>query len=319
MAAVREIHVAVAVIVRKGKVLIARRPDQVHQGGLLEFPGGKVEEGETVQQALVREIMEETGLRITPGSLEPVIEVRHDYGDKRVFLDVWQTSSAEGEPEGCEGQEIRWLDVCELTDVDFPVANRPIIRALRLPRHYAITGTAENDDALLKQLRQSAERGGPELTLLRAPELSIEAYARLADRALEICQASDAMLMLHGSPSLIEHLPQARGVHLPWREARQLSTRPIADNYLLAVSCHNEEEIAHAVQLQADFITLGPVKPTHSHPGVPGIGWRRFRALAAASTVPVFALGGLSLTDIEKARRAGAQGIAGISFWWSDF
>lgn len=318
MAAVPEIHVAVGVIFRQGKVLIARRPEHVHQGGLLEFPGGKVEEGETVQQALVREIREETGLRIAPETLEPVIEVRHDYGDKRVFLDVWQTSSAEGEPEGREGQEIRWLDVRELTDLDFPVANRTIIRSLRLPRHYAITGTAENEDAFLRRLQQSAESGGPEFTLLRAPELSVEAYTRLADRALEICQAADSMLMLHGSPSLVEHLPQARGVHLPWREARQFATRPIADNFLLAVSCHNEGEIAHAVQLQADFITLGPVNPTPSHPGAPGMGWRRFRALVAASTVPVYALGGLSLTDIDEARRAGAQGIAGISFWWSD-
>ncbi|MDX1553337.1 MAG: (deoxy)nucleoside triphosphate pyrophosphohydrolase, partial [Marinobacter sp.] len=86
MTAVREIHVAVGAIFRNGKVLIARRPDHVHQGGLLEFPGGKVEAGESVQQALVREIREETGLRIAPGSLEPLIEVRHDYGDKQVFL-----------------------------------------------------------------------------------------------------------------------------------------------------------------------------------------------------------------------------------------
>ncbi len=317
MTAVREIHVAVGVIFREGKVLIARRPGHVHQGGLLEFPGGKVEAGESVQQALVREIREETGLQVTQGSLAPVIEVRHDYGDKQVFLDVWQTSSAEGDAEGREGQEIRWLDVRELADADFPVANRPIIRALRLPRYYAITGAAENEGDFLKRFQESIGSAGPELCLFRAPELSNEAYARLADSALEICQASDAMLMLHGSPSLIEHLPRACGVHLPWREARQLSTRPIPDNFLLAVSCHNEEEIAHAVQLQADFITLGPVQPTPSHPGMPGIAWRRFRALVAASTVPVYALGGLSLTDIAEARSVGAQGIAGISFWWS--
>lgn len=317
MAAVREIHVAVGVIFRKGKVLIARRPEHVHQGGLLEFPGGKVEAGESVQQALVREIREETGLRIAPGSLEPVIEVRHDYGDKQVCLDVWQTSSAEGDAEGREGQEIRWIGVQELTDTDFPVANRPIIRALRLPRHYAITGAAENEDAFLKRLQESVGSTGPELTLLRAPELSGEAYARLTEGALEICQASDSMLMLHGSPSLVEHFPRACGVHLPWHEARQLSARPIPDNFLLAVSCHNEEEVAHAVRLQADFITLGPVKPTSSHPGAPGIGWRRFRELVATATVPVYALGGLSLTDIAEARSAGAQGIAGISFWWS--
>lgn len=317
MTAVREIHVAVGAIFRNGKVLIARRPDHVHQGGLLEFPGGKVEDGESVQQALVREIREETGLRITPGSLEPVIEIRHDYGDKRVFLDVWATSSAEGTPEGLEGQEIRWLDPVELSDADFPAANRPIIRALRLPRHYAITGSAGTEDALLDRFQKCVLAARPELCVFRAPELSDEAYTRLSDRAFQLCQATNVQLMLHGAPSLLEQCPGAGGLHLPWREARQFSARPITGDYLLAVSCHNEEEIGHAMQLQADFITLGPVRPTPSHPGAAGMGWGRFRDLVATAAVPVYALGGLGLTDVDEARKAGAQGVAGISFWWS--
>lgn len=317
MTAVREIHVAVGAVFRDGKVLIARRPEHVHQGGLLEFPGGKVEPGESVQQALIREIREETGLRIAPGSLEPLIEVRHDYGDKQVFLDVWQTSSAEGCAEGLEGQEIRWLGVGELADADFPAANRPIIRALQLPRHYTITGAAENEDAFLKRLQERAGNNGAELCLLRAPALSDEEYARLADGALEVCKARASRLMLHGSPSLAEQFPHACGVHLPWRIARQFSARPIPDSSLLAVSCHDEKEIAHALRLRADFVTLGPVKPTPSHPGEPGIGWSRFRELAATATVPIYALGGLTMADMAEARGAGAQGIAGISYWWS--
>lgn len=316
MAPVREIHVAVGVIYRDGKVLIARRPDHVHQGGLLEFPGGKVEAGETVQQALVREIQEETGLRISPHVLEPVIEIRHDYGDKRVFLDVWEAPSAEGDPEGCEGQAIYWLDVQELAGVDFPAANRPIIRALKLPRHYAITGSPGAHAAFPERLRQRLLETHSPLCLLRAPELSEETYERLAAGALEVCRVSDSVLMLHGSPSLLERLPQAGGLHLPWREARQYSARPVPEGYLLAISCHNEEEIAHAEQLQADFITLGPVNETLSHPDAAGIGWERFQALVAGANVPVYALGGMCLEDVGVARRAGAQGIAGIGFWW---
>lgn len=316
MTAVREIHVAVGAIFRNGKVLIARRPEHVHQGGLLEFPGGKVEPGESVRQALVREIREETGLRIDPGALEPLIEVRHDYGDKQVFLDVWQTSSAEGDAQGCEGQEIRWLDVRELADADFPAANRPIIRALQLPRHYAITGAAENEDAFLNRLQQSGGSRGAELCLLRAPELSDEAYGRLAEGALEVSRAGGITLMLHGAPSLLEQFPRAGGLHLPWYVARQFSARPVPENYLLAVSCHNEKEIAHALQIRADFVTVGAVKPTPSHPGGSGMGWQRFRELVTTATVPVYALGGLSLVDMAEARGAGAQGIAGISYWW---
>lgn len=316
MMAVREIHVAVGVIFREGKVLIARRPDHVHQGGLLEFPGGKVEAGESVQQALVREIREETGLLIRPETLEPVIEIRHDYGDKQVFLDVWETAFVDGDPEGREGQEIRWLDVAELADLDFPAANRPIIRALRLPRSYAITGAAANTDIYREQFRKNVLATRPGLCLFRAPALSEDAYQRLADWSLEASQASDSALMLHGAPSLLDHLPRAAGLHLPWREARQHSARPVSDEYLLAISCHNEEQIAHAEQLRADFITLGPVNATPSHPEAAGIGWERFQALVAGATVPVYALGGLSSEDIGTARRAGAQGIAGISFWW---
>lgn len=316
MTPVREIHVAVGVIFRDGKVLIARRPGHVHQGGLLEFPGGKVEAGETVQQALVREIREETGLRIDPDVLEPVIEIRHDYGDKRVFLDVWEASSAEGTPEGREGQAIQWLEVEDLADSDFPAANRPIIRALKLPRRYAITGSTGNSSAFPERLRQCLFETRPQLCLFRAPELSDEMYERLAGWSLEAARASESVLMLHGAPLLLERLPQAAGLHLPWREARQLSARPIPEGYLLAISCHDEEEIAHAEQLQADFITVGPVKPTSSHPGVTGIGWERFQVLAAGAAIPVYALGGLSADDARMARQAGAQGIAGIGFWW---
>src|SRR6056297_1402461 len=95
-AGVKEVHVAVAVIVRDGRVLIARRPGHVHQGGLLEFPGGKVEPGEGVQQALARELLEETAVTVAPESLEPLIGIRHAYGDKQVFLDVWQTRVSSG-------------------------------------------------------------------------------------------------------------------------------------------------------------------------------------------------------------------------------
>lgn len=318
MTEIQEIHVAVGVVFREGKVLIARRPDHVHQGGLLEFPGGKVEDGESVQQALVREIREETGLELAADSLEPLIGIRHDYGDKRVFLDVWKTSSAAGTPHGWEGQEVRWLGIDELADADFPAANRSIIRALRLPSRYAITGDAGTVDARLQRLREGFLTARPELCLLRAPELSEETYAELATWSLEACRALGVDLVLHGAPSLLEQFPQAAGLHLPWREARQHSVRPVPSGYLLAVSCHNEVEIAHAAQLQADFVTLGPVKPTRSHPGAPAMGWRRFQDLAGLSTVPVYALGGLSGADVPEARRAGAQGIAGIGFWWRD-
>jgi len=315
-ARVKEVHVAVAVIVRDGRVLIARRPDHVHQGGLLEFPGGKVEPGESVQAAMVREIAEETGLRVPEASLEPVIGIRHDYGDKRVFLDVWETRAAEGEAKGCEGQPVEWLAPEQLQDEDFPAANRPIIRALRLPRQLAITGAASDPDQAVARLLAGLEVARPPLVVLRAPTMSAQAYRELAAKALPVCEKAGAALIVHGGPEVVRATPGAAGLHLPWREAAGLSARPVPEGFWLGVSCHNRQEIEQAKAIGADYVTLGPVKPTESHPGAPTLGWPAFTDLVSEAALPVFALGGLSPGDLQEARQSGGQGIAGIGFWW---
>ena len=123
------VHVAVGVIARGDEIFITLRPDDVHQGGKWEFPGGKVEEGETVLQALRRELAEEVG--ITVNHSEPVIVITHDYGDKQVKLDVHRVKDFAGEPHGKEGQASRWVNVKSLNANDFPEANVPIISALQ--------------------------------------------------------------------------------------------------------------------------------------------------------------------------------------------
>ena len=131
------IQVVAAVIFRFDKtlaqsennhILIARRADHLHQGGLWEFPGGKVEKGETHHQSLVRELQEEINITITIAS--PMMQISHDYIDKSVTLDIWKVIEFEGNPEGAEGQEIRWVSMDELRDYDFPAANQPILQKL---------------------------------------------------------------------------------------------------------------------------------------------------------------------------------------------
>lgn len=315
-AGLKEVHVAVAVIVRDGRVLIARRPDHVHQGGLLEFPGGKVEPGESVQAALVREIAEETNLRVPETSLEPVIGIRHDYGDKRVFLDVWETRAAEGEAVGCEGQLVAWRSPEQLRDEDFPAANRPIIRALRLPRELAITGAANDLDQAIARLQAGLEAARPSLVVLRAPAMSGADYRAFAAAASPMCERAGADLVVHGGPGVFNATPGARGLHLPWREATKLTARPVPGDIWLGVSCHDKEEIDQAVAIGADYVTLGPVQPTDSHPGAPTLGWPAFASLVSEARLPVYALGGLSPADLLQVRQRGGQGIAGIRFWW---
>ena len=317
----REVHVAVAVIERRGRILIARRPDHAHQGGLLEFPGGKVEPGEMVQAALVREIKEETGLVVPEHSLTPVIGIRHDYGDKRVFLDVWRTADAVGEARGLEGQPVDWLEPSELLDHQFPAANRPIIRALRLPDLLAITGGFTDPQRGLKALENSLGRldsNHPAMVMLRAPDLSEDAYIGFAEQAIGLCRERGHLPLLHGEPGRYARLPSAAGLHLSWREASRLESRPVPLSVWFGISCHDEAQLAHAAALGADYATLGPVQLTHSHPGRDALGWSRFQSLTADASLPVYALGGLMPEDASRARERGGQGIAGIGYWWCE-
>ncbi len=126
----KRIHVAAGVILSpEGQILLALRPKTVHQGGLWEFPGGKVEADEIVEQALIRELQEELAITVT--ACEPLVEVSHDYTDKSVLLDVWIVSAFTGEPKGNEGQQVRWVKPEQLAEYDFPEANVPIVEAVQ--------------------------------------------------------------------------------------------------------------------------------------------------------------------------------------------
>lgn len=132
----KRIHVVAAVIVNpeQQQIFISRRADHLHQGGFWEFPGGKVETGETPQSALARELFEELDIRVE--SAEPYMQVEHDYPDKQVFLDIWQVNGFTGTARGKEGQECRWVGLQELLTEEperlfhFPAANQPILQRL---------------------------------------------------------------------------------------------------------------------------------------------------------------------------------------------
>ncbi|GHD26024.1 8-oxo-dGTP diphosphatase MutT [Parahalioglobus pacificus] len=122
----KRVHVAVGVIVNEqGQVLLTRRHNDAHQGGLWEFPGGKVEAGESVVDALARELAEELGISVLAS--RPLIEVSHDYGDKHVLLDVYLIEKFGGSPAGMEGQPMVWAPVTDLDGYEFPAANVPIV------------------------------------------------------------------------------------------------------------------------------------------------------------------------------------------------
>jgi len=133
--AARAIFVVAAIVQSPDseQILIARRPAHLHQGGLWEFPGGKVDAGESPRDALYRELLEELNIRIDRESATLFHEVSHQYPEKAVHLQFWRVFSFAGEVRGNEGQQVRWISRAQLADFPFPEANLPVVRKLLLP------------------------------------------------------------------------------------------------------------------------------------------------------------------------------------------
>lgn len=294
-----------------GRILIARRPEGVHQGGLWEFPGGKLEPGETPSAGLERELKEELGIRVLAS--QPLIRVHHDYGDRRVLLDVHRVTAFVGTPIGREGQPLAWRRPVEMDPRYFPAADRPIITALRLPSLYLVTGEDPAASTFLTRLARALD-AGVSLVQLRAHGLPDEDYARLAAAAYALCQRQGARLLLNRGPGKARGLA-ADGLHLTSRHLVELRRRP-DDWPLVGASCHGAADLARATELGLDYALLSPVMPTASHPGGPHLGWEGFAALVEEAPLPVYALGGLGPGDVERAIHCGAQGVAAIRGLW---
>jgi len=124
----KTVHVAIGIIFNNNQIFLTKRLDHVHQGGKWEFPGGKVEQGETVTEALCRELKEEIAIEVI--SCLPFMEIKHDYGDKQVFLDIYTVTEFIGQPTAQEGQEQAWCKLSQLKNLDFPAANKVIVNKL---------------------------------------------------------------------------------------------------------------------------------------------------------------------------------------------
>ena len=308
-----EVQVAVGVIRNaQQQVLLALRPSNKHQGGLWEFPGGKLDPGEEAIDALKRELYEELSITVT--QCEPLINLRYHYPDLTVVLAVWQVTGFTGEAVGAEGQPIRWVEPSQLQDYSFPAANQPILRALQLPRQYWITPDLPVAK-LLEGLAVAIERGAA-LIQLRVPSLAIADYQALAQQVIARWPTVQWMLK---HPEQLTIAPSANvGFHLTATELLQLTPAQRASlaGGWLAASCHNLIEVEQAQQLQVDFITLSPVAPTASHPEQAALGWSQATHLTAQANCPVYWLGGLAPTQQAEVLIAGGQGIAAIRGFW---
>lgn len=305
------IDVACGVLIdADGRLLIAQRPAGKIAAGKWEFPGGKIEPGETALEALARELHEELG--ITVRKARPLLRFRHDYSDRQVLLDTWLVDGWDGAPQSREQQAFAWLPADALADLDLLPTVAPIVRALRLPPQYVFT----RPDATLPELLAGLTNLPPGALLrLRLPALTEGDYTALAKALLPAAQAAGLKLILDRDPAMVVALG-ADGWHATSAALARCGARPIAADRWFGASVHTADELRAAQLCGADFAVLGPVFETATHPGAPGIGWDGFAACRGVVGLPVYALGGLVPGDWFEASRHGAQGIAAISAWW---
>jgi len=304
--------VAAGIIQRPdGRMLLAERPGGKPWSGYWEFPGGKVETGESALAALSRELHEELGIGIDRAY--PWITFEYAYPGKRVRLHFWRVIAWHGLPHGREDQRLSWEDPQAVVVHPLLPANEQVLRALSLPPVYAITNAGKLGVEPFIERLQAALKCGVRLIQVREPSMSTGELEAFAQRVVAACRPFGARVLVNGDSDLVRRIG-ADGVHLQSNQLTKLTSPPSQD--LWAASCHDAKELARAAELKASFVVLSPVLPTSTHPEAEGLGWARFGELIRDCPVPVYALGGMKPDLLDTAMQHGAHGIALLSGIW---
>ncbi|MEX2524695.1 MAG: Nudix family hydrolase [Gammaproteobacteria bacterium] len=297
------------------QVLLTMRPNNVHQGGRWEFPGGKKKNNELSEEALIREMKEEINIDVI--NYRRIKRFNYDYPGKNLDIDARIIEEWSGDIRSLEGREIKWIDIKELGKVNFPPANRDIIKVLQLPEIYFITPNLDGYDHEFIERIDYIIKTGIRLIRFRSTNLRGNKRYEYADKILEKCRKYNCMFIYDGTPEDAVQLG-ADGLHMDSAGLLRTETRPLDNKLYVAASCHNETEIKKASAIDADFCVLAPVKDTPSHSNSNSLGWAEFSRLAEMSDIPVYALGGMRPEDLAKARLHNAYGLAMISGLWEN-
>ena len=308
----RRIEVAAAVLIDgAGRFLLAQRPPGKVYEGYWEFPGGKIEPGESAADAMRRELHEELGIEV--GRVCPWLTRDFEYEHAAVRLRFFRIHDWRGEPRGRERQAFGWHEIRKALSVT-PVlpANGPILRALELPDVYGITQAAMGIPAFMSRLEHALARG-LRLVQVREKAMPRETLLAFARDVVTLAHRRDARVLINGDIEMAQ-AAGADGVHLTAQQLCTLVQRPACA--WVGASCHSREEIDSAARLSVDFVVLGPVKATPTHPGAPVLKWAGFAQAAQDATLPIYALGGMTPSDLEEARFNGAHGVAMLRGAW---
>ncbi len=290
------VDVAIAILIHRGKILVGWREEQQHQGGKHEFPGGKIEQGETPEEACRREIYEEVGIGLK--DWHQFDYIHHEYDDIIVNLHLFH-SYVPDELLNLIHQPWAWYTRDQLLHLNFPKANKNIIKRLYWPHLIKISSTlstVESSDTLL---------------YWRIEEFEPQYIEQLT--ALDEGQRSSLIINIDMWQQLRPELQkQIKTVHLKQSQLMNLHKGDLTVGVRYIAACHDAVSLKQAQQIGCDAVFISPVKPTTTHPEAVPLGWERFSELAQNSQIPVFALGGVHPDDLATAQQHGAYGLAGI-------
>lgn len=306
------VDVAAAVLQRPdGRFLLAQRPHGKIWAGYWEFPGGKIESGETPRHALVRELHEELGIEVQ--TAYPWLMRVFTYPHATVRLHFFRVTAWSGELHPHEGQQFSWTRPADVLVAPMLPANAPILRALELPDQYAISNAAELGCEEFMLRLERALQNGLRLLQLREKHFPAHELAPFAEQVVQLAHSYSARVLINSDAGLARSVG-ADGVHYTATQLLQCSGRPTLP--WCSASCHNAAELQRAGKLGFDCALLSPVLPTQSHPGAAHLGWETFAEIAEIASIPVYALGGLTQADMQIAWQHGAHGIALLRQAW---
>ena len=295
--------VAGILINSKNEVLISQRLTSQPWPGYWEFPGGKVEENESLDQCLSRELFEE--ISINPVSYSEWI-TREFFQDNRVIkITFFKITQWAGEIQKKEVNDYRWIDI--KNNNSWPKKILPkniyILKARVLPSYYLITNFFEDEKSIIKTINSKDI-----LIQYREPLLSIDKLHYYYELLMKKCASKILINSRH------KNLINNNGIHYTSTDLNKV--KKLDKNIINGASVHSLNELKLANKLGFDFVVLSQIKKTLSHPEREGMGWNKFKELANYSDVPVYALGGLNLSDLADAQKNGAVGISSQREGW---